>query len=111
MTQNCDDQFGNEAVLTALVEQALDEGAEPLTVRALVEEASESGACRALSSLGLSDPKAVRDIHELRQMLTNWRDVQRTARRALVRWLVKIAIWAVLIVFAMELKAGRFLGQ
>ncbi|MGD8327199.1 MAG: DUF6127 family protein [Sphingomonadales bacterium] len=103
--------FNSTEVLSALAEQALEEGAEPLTIRALVEEASESGAQRALSSMGLSDPGAVGDIHELRQLLMGWRDVRRTARRALIGWLMKISIWALLIGLAIELKADRFLGS
>lgn len=98
-------------VLLALAEQAVDEGAEPLTIKALVEEASENGAQRALCSMGLSDPQAVGDIHELRQLLMSWRDVRRTARRALVAWLTKIGIWALLIALAIELKVDRFLGN
>lgn len=98
-------------VLSALAQQAVEEGAEPLTIKALVEEASENGAQRAMSSMGLSDPQAIGDIHELRQLLMSWRDVRRVARRAVIGWLMKIGIWALLIGLAIEFKAARFLGS
>ena len=43
-------------------------------LRAIVEEASEVGANRVLTRLGLSDPGAQDDIDELRELLRAWRD-------------------------------------
>lgn len=76
----------------ALVNQALDQGADPLTVRALVEESCELGAQRALKRLGLADLQAAKDISDLRQLLISWRDVQLTARRAAVRWMTTLLL-------------------
>ncbi|MEM1020932.1 MAG: DUF6127 family protein [Pseudomonadota bacterium] len=72
--------------IASLVRQAEEEGAQALTIRALIEEASELGAQRALRSLGLSDMSAAKDISDLRNLLITWRDVQLTARRTFVRW-------------------------
>ena len=79
-------------ILNTLVMQAVDDGAKPLTLRAIIEEASQAGAERALAHLGLSDPSAHQDILELRQLLISWRDVQTTARRTLVRWLTTVLL-------------------
>lgn len=49
--------------------QAEQEGAALVTLRALAEEASEVGAERALSMLGLTGPAARRDMDELRELL------------------------------------------
>jgi len=79
-------------ILTTLCEQALDDGAKPLTLRAIVEEASEVGAQRALTRLGLSDALAHQDISDLRHLLVSWRDVQTTARRTAVRWFTTLLL-------------------
>ncbi|MEO0412948.1 MAG: DUF6127 family protein [Pseudomonadota bacterium] len=78
--------------MAALVNQALDQGADPLTVRALVEEASELGAKRALRHLGLADRQAARDISDLRELLLAWRDVRQTAGRTVVRWFTTVLL-------------------
>jgi hypothetical protein len=70
-----------------LVRQAHLEGASYETLRLIVEEAAHHGAARALLHCGLEDSAAGRDISDLRQLLEAWRDVKRTARAALVRWI------------------------
>ena len=57
-----------------------------ITLRALVEESSQAGARRALASLGLDDERARRDMDELRELLSAWRDAKRSAWRAVVSW-------------------------
>lgn len=79
-------------ILVALTAQAVEKGVDPLTVRAIVEDAAEVGAQRALGRLGLSDGTAHKDIVELRQLLISWRDVQTTARRTAVGWLTTLAL-------------------
>lgn len=79
-------------ILAALTAQAVEKGVDPLTVRAIVEEAAEEGARRALGQLGLQDGSAHKDIVELRQLLISWRDVQSTARRTVVGWLTTLAL-------------------
>ena len=53
-------------MLARLIAQAATEGGELVTLRAIVEEASEVGAARVLGRLGLSDPGAQNDIDESR---------------------------------------------
>ena len=79
-------------MLTGLLAQAAREGADIVTLRALVEEASEVGAGRALARVGLTDPKAGEDVGELRELLAAWREAKKSARAAVVGWLVKIVL-------------------
>ncbi|MFZ5610186.1 MAG: DUF6127 family protein [Pseudomonadota bacterium] len=97
----------SESLLAALARQAQAGGADVVTLRALVEEASEIGAARALAQLGLGDAHAGGDIYELRQLITAWRDLRRTAWRAAVNWLVKIMITALLVGLVLYLKTVR----
>jgi len=76
-------------MLAQLVAQAVEEGAELVTLRALVEEASELGARRMLAGLGLDDDKATTDLTELRQLLRAWRDAKASAWKAAIEWLVR----------------------
>jgi Family of unknown function (DUF6127) len=85
-----------QATLAALMAQSVEDGANPLTLRALVEEACDIGTRRALSRLGLEDAQALADMHELRTLLDAWRDVKKTARRTAIGWLVKLALFGLL---------------
>jgi hypothetical protein len=80
-------------MLAGLIAQAADEGAALVTLRALVEEASEVGAARALARVGLVDASAATDVGELRALLTAWREAKRSARAAVVGWLVKLMLF------------------
>jgi hypothetical protein len=86
-----------QATLAALMAQAVHDGADPLTLRALVEEACDIGARRALARMGLEDAAALADMHELRTLLEAWRDVKKTARRTLTGWLIKLALFGLLL--------------
>jgi uncharacterized membrane protein YdfJ with MMPL/SSD domain len=92
-----------EALLASLMAQAEGRGVDLVTLRALVEESSQAGARRALASLGLDDERARRDMDELRELLSAWRDAKRTAWRAVVSWLVRIALAALLAGMALKL--------
>ena len=94
----------NDALLATLVAQADGRVIDVVTLRALVEESSQSGARRALGALGLDDERARRDMDELRELLGAWRDAKRTAWRAVVTWLVRIALAMVLIGIAVKLR-------
>jgi hypothetical protein len=94
----------NDALLATLVAQADGQVIDVVTLRALVEESSQSGARRALASLGLDDERARRDMDELRELLSAWRDAKRTAWRAVVGWAVRIALALVLIGIAVKLR-------
>jgi hypothetical protein len=80
-----------EALLASLMAQAEGRGVDLVTLRALAEESSQAGARRALASLGLDDERARRDMDELRELLGAWRDAKRSAWRAVVTWVVRIA--------------------
>lgn len=93
-------------MLAALVSQAEEEGGDLVMIRALVEEASEAGAERALERLGLADRGAEADMAELRELLKAWRDAKKTARAAVIGWTVRGVLALVLI--GMAVKLGLF---
>ncbi|MEA3051141.1 MAG: hypothetical protein QOG72_44 [Sphingomonadales bacterium] len=95
---------GSSSMLALLVAQAEGQGAGLVTVRALIEEASELGAERALEALGLKDEKARRDMDELRELLQAWRDAKKSARQAVVSWAVRILL--ALLVLGMSVRLG-----
>ncbi|MBB3981490.1 hypothetical protein GGR44_001137 [Sphingobium fontiphilum] len=88
-------------MLARLVAQA-----EPdmVMIRALIEEASELGAERALARLGLSDRRAAADMRELRELLSAWRDAKKAARGAVIGWVVRIGM--ALLLLGIAVKAG-----
>jgi len=90
-------------MLERLVAQAESEGAARVTLRALVEEACEVGAARALRTLGLMDDKAGPDIVELRQLIQGWRDAKKSALSAVIAWMVRTAVALLLIGLAYRL--------
>jgi hypothetical protein len=93
-------------MLARLVAQA--EGApgqmDMVMIRALIEEASELGAGRALERLGLADRSAEGDVRELRELLSAWRDAKKAARGAVVGWAVRIVM--ALVLLGVAVKAG-----
>ena len=84
--------MNNNAMVARLVQQAEDEGADLVTLRAIIEEASELGAARVLSRMGLDDPAAQADLSELRQLLQAWRDAKTSAWKAVIAWIVRGAL-------------------
>ncbi len=93
----------SDQLLARLMAQAEGKGVDLITLRALVEEASQAGATRALGALGLDDPRARRDMDELRELLSAWRDAKRSARQAVVAWVVRIVLAALLAGMAFKL--------
>jgi hypothetical protein len=77
-------------------------GSDMVMIRALVEEASELGAGRALERLGLADRRAEGDVRELRELLRAWRDAKKAARGAVIGWMVRIALALVLLGIAVK---------
>jgi len=69
----------------------------------LAEEAGERGAERALERLGLADASARADLDELRQLLSAWRDAKRTARDAVVGWVVRVLLALLMLGLAVKL--------
>ena len=96
--------ISNDALLATLVAQAEGKCLDLVTLRAMVEESSQAGARRALGALGLDDEKARRDMDELRQLLSAWRDAKKTAWRAVVGWLVRIGLAMLLVGIAVRLR-------
>lgn len=94
----------NDALLARLMAQAEGKGVDFVTLRALVEEASQSGATRALGALGLDDHRARRDMDELRELLSAWRDAKKSARHAIVTWFVGVCLALLLIGLAVRLR-------
>ena len=95
-----------EDMLAKLIAQAAAEGSDLVTLRAIVEEASELGAARALARLGLSDDKAQDDIDELRELLGAWRAAKASAWKAAVEWTVRALLAALLIGIAVRLNVS-----
>lgn len=90
-------------MLARLVAQAAGEGGELVTLRAIVEEASELGARRTLERIGLDDETAFHDVSELRELLQAWRDAKASAQRTVIGWIVRGLLALLLVGLAMRL--------
>ena len=80
-------------------------------IQALLERASETGAGRALARLGLDDPNAAKDMNELRELLSAWRDAKRSARKAAIGWVVRMGLALLLIGLAVKLGLPGLVSQ
>jgi len=80
--------MNRQEMLAGLIAQAAGAGGDLVTLRAIVEEASELGAERVLHRMGLDDEHAHDDLSQLRQLLAAWRDAKRSAWRTFVGWVV-----------------------
>lgn len=98
-------------MLTQLTAQAEARGADLVTVRALIEEASELGARRAMARLGLADDGARKDMEELRELLSAWRDAKVSARKAVIGWFVRLGLALLLIGLAVKLGLAGLVSQ
>lgn len=96
-----------EDMLARLAAQAACTPPDIVTLRALVEEASELGAVRALERLGLGDDKARDDVGELRELLGAWRDAKKSAWKAAIDWLVRALLALLLVGIALRLGLGE----
>ena len=96
-------------MLASLVAQAGAEGADLVTLRAVVEEASDLGAARVLERMGLADPTAVNDLAELRELLRAWRDAKASAWKAVIEWTVRGLLALLLLGIAFRLGLGDLL--
>ena len=95
--------MNREDMLAGLIAQAAVGGGDLVTLRAIVEEASEVGAGRALARLGLSDDAAQDDLDELRELLGAWRAAKASAWKAAVEWIVRAGMMLLLIGIAFRL--------
>jgi hypothetical protein len=94
--------MNREDMLARLIAQEAGLGGDLVTLRAIVEEASELGAERMLQRMGLSDEGASEDLSELRELLQAWRDAKESVWRAVVDWAVRALMALVLIGIAMR---------
>jgi len=101
--------MNNEDLLAQLVAQAAGAGTDLVTLRAIVEEASQLGAQRMVAQLGLDDDGAHSDLSELRELLRAWRDAKASAWRAAVDWVVRGALALLLIGIAYRLGVAELL--
>ncbi len=97
-------------MLARLLAQAESDGADLVTLRAIVEEAADMGAERALIRLNLDDDAAVGDMAELRELLGAWREAKRGAWKAALGWLIKGALALLLTGMAAKLGLTEFLA-
>ncbi len=95
--------MNREDMLAALMAQANAEGTDLVTLRAIVEEASEVGARRAVEKLGLGDDNAQEDLDELRDLLGAWRTAKASAWKAAIDWFVRVIGALLLIGIAVRL--------
>ena len=91
------------ARLIALAGTGVAGAPDAALLRALIEEASERGARRALARLGLSDEAARDDVSDLRQLLGAWRDAKTSAWKAAVDWAVRCGLALLVVGLAMKL--------
>lgn len=56
-----------------------------------IEDIAERAARKALASVGLDDERAGRDLSDLRDLLSAWREVRCTVARTALRW-VTVAV-------------------
>ncbi len=101
--------MNREEMLAGLIAQAATEGGDMITLRAIVEEASEIGADRVLHRIGLSDANAQDDIDELRELLSAWRDAKASAWKAVVDWAVRGILAMLLIGIAVRIGVPELL--
>lgn len=94
------------SVLAQLLAQGSERGADLATLRAIAEEAGELAATRALTRLGLADAGAIRDVAELRGLLSAWRDAKRSAWKSVAGWVgaLLLAVLAVKLGFGAWVK-------
>lgn len=100
--------MSREEILASLMAQAREEGAELVTLRAIVEEASALATDRALERLGLGDASAQGDLGELRELLQAWRDAKTSAWKALVDWAIRGVLAMLLVGLAVRHGVWKF---
>ncbi|MEM6475404.1 MAG: DUF6127 family protein [Pseudomonadota bacterium] len=98
-----------EDMLASLLAQANGDGADIVTLRAIVEETTELATNRVLERLGLADAHAEDDLADLRELLSAWRDAKSSAWKAVVEWAVRALLALLLIGIAVRLGVQELL--
>ncbi|AJA07513.1 Putative membrane protein [Sphingopyxis fribergensis] len=93
-----------DEALARLIALAGTSAPDAALLRAVVEEASELGARRALARLGLADEAARDDMSDLRQLLGAWRDAKKSVWAAVIDWAVRGML--ALLVVGLTMKLG-----
>lgn len=93
-----------DEALARLIALAGTSAPDAALLRAVVEEASELGARRALARLGLADEAARDDVSDLRQLLGAWRDAKKSVWAAVVDWAARGVL--ALLVVGLAVKLG-----
>ncbi|NCP10562.1 MAG: hypothetical protein GW859_01165 [Sphingomonadales bacterium] len=102
------DRAGILAALVAQAERPPNSAVHDMvTLRAVIEEASEMGAQRALKSVGLSDKDAGEDIEQLRELLGAWRAAKKGAVKSAVEWVVRGLLALLLLGLAVRFGLGE----
>lgn len=101
--------MNNNDMLVGLMAQANNQGTDLVTLRAIVEEASEVGARRMLTRVGLDDATALSDVSELRELLQAWRDAKSSAQAAVVGWVVRGVLALLLLGLALRFGGAELL--
>ncbi len=96
-----------DEMVASLMAQASQDGADVVTLRAIVEETSEMAADKVLARLGLGDADAHEDLVELRELLGAWRDAKTSAWKALIEWVIRAALALLLVGIAVRLGVWR----
>ncbi|WP_298470308.1 DUF6127 family protein [uncultured Erythrobacter sp.] len=102
--------MSREDLLARLMVQAAQDGADVVTLRAIVEETSELAADRVLVRLGLGDAGAEDDLGELRELLSAWRDAKTSAWKAFIDWTIRAVLALLLIGIAVRLGVGELVS-
>lgn len=89
-------------LLARLIASAEGQRIDFVILQAVIEEASEAGASRALAALGLEDTKARRDMDEVRELVGAWRDVKKSAWQTVARWATRIVLAALMVSIAYQ---------
>jgi len=101
--------MSREDILASLMAQAREEGADLVTLRAIIEEASTLATDRALERLGLGDAGAEGDLVELRELLRAWRDAKTSAWKAFIDWAIRGVLALLLVGIAVRLGVWKLL--
>ena len=91
-----------DELLARLIASAEGQQIDFVILQAVIEEASEAGASRALAALGLEDTKARRDMDEVRELLGAWRDVKKSAWQTVARWVTRVVLAALMVSIAYQ---------